>query len=203
VTASAGNHALGVAWAARRLGRAATVVVPESVSPAKLDALLRAGCHVERVGVGYDQAEAYALAMAGPGRRYLSAYNDEDVIAGQATIGAELEQLHEPITVVVPTGGGGLLAGIALWAEQRAGVRVVGVESAASRALSTAVASGAVATVPVSPTLADGLAGNLEPGAITPAIVRDRVEDIVAVTEQGAEVFGELSGPVRDPFRRG
>ena len=88
---------------------------------------------------------------------------------------------------MVPVGGGGLLAGTLLWAADRPDVRVVGVEAAASRALSAAVAAGRVVAVPVAPTLADGLAGNLEAGSVTPALARGRVHAIVAVTEEEIE----------------
>ncbi len=90
------------------------------------------------------------------------------------------------MTVVVPAGGGGLLAGVALWAAGRPGVRVVGVEAAASRALSAAAAAGRVVAVPVGATLADGLAGNLEQGSVTPALVAGRVR-FAAVSEAEIE----------------
>jgi threonine dehydratase len=188
VTASAGNHALGVVLAARRLGVDATVVVPATASPAKLAALRRLGGRVVEHGDGYDQAERHALRLAGDGAVYVSAYNDPHVIAGQATCPFELgEQVGGELTVVVPAGGGGLLAGVALWAARRQGASVVGVEAAASRALSAAVEAGRVVEVPVSATLADGLAGNLEPGSVTPELVRGRVRAFAAVGEAEIE----------------
>ena len=181
ITASAGNHGLGVAWAAATLGRAATIVVPENASPAKLAALERIGADVVRHGDAYEEAEAHALALDG---RFVSAYNDRDVIAGQATIGAELPA--GPLLVVCAIGGGGLLAGLVLWARERGDARVVGVEAAASRAVSTAAAAGRVVEVEVRPTLADGLAGNLEPGSLTPQVARD-ADALVAVEEPAIE----------------
>jgi threonine dehydratase len=186
VTASAGNHALAVAWAARELDRRAVVVVPENASPAKLAGLDRLGADVRRHGSSFDEAEAHALELAassGAGE-YLSAYDDTVLFAGQATLGAELEDLGEPLTVVCPVGGGGLLSGLCAWAAGRPGVRLVGVEAAASRAVSTAIRAGRVVTVEVGPTLADGLAGNIAPGAVTWEIIGGRADDLVAVSEE-------------------
>jgi threonine dehydratase len=188
VGASAGNHALALVEAARRLGLRATVVVPRTGSAAKLAALRRLHADLVVHGDDYDQAERHALELADAGGAYVSAYNDPHVIAGQATWAAETaEGLPGGATLVVPVGGGGLLAGTLLWAADRPDVRVVGVEAAASRALSAAVAAGRVVAVPVAPTLADGLAGNLEAGSVTPALARGRVHAIVAVTEEEIE----------------
>src|SRR3954469_3483765 len=113
VTASAGNFGLGVAWAAQRLGRSATVVVAESASPAKI-ARLR-GFDVELVihGADYDEAERHALSLPG---RYVSPYNDTAVIAGAGTVALELPDAE---TIVVPIGGGGLASGIRLATDAR------------------------------------------------------------------------------------
>ena len=193
VTASAGNHALGIAWAAARLGIPATVVIARSASPAKRSALERLPVELVIHGSTYDEAEAFALHLAAdPGRRatFVSPYNDPDVVAGQATILDEiLDQLpgSGPLTVIVPGGGGGLLAGCALRARDRETperpIRIIGVESAQSLGLSTSVHAGSMVTVDVGPTLADGLAGNLEPGSITVALLRDTPVDMVAVTD--------------------
>jgi threonine dehydratase len=183
VTASAGNHGLGVAWAARTLGRAATIVVPETASPAKIAALRGLGADLRTAGAGYDEAERHALALAADGRAFVSAYNDRDVIAGQATLGTELPD--GPLCVVVPVGGGGLLAGMVSWAAGRGGVRVVGVEAAASRAVSAAVAASEIVEVEVGATLADGLAGNLEPGSVT--VEAARRAELTAVGEPAIE----------------
>jgi threonine dehydratase len=188
VAASAGNHALAVVEAARRLGQRATVVVPRTASTAKLAALRRLDADLVAHGNGYEEAERHALELAAAGGVYVSAYNDPHVIAGQATWAAETAaQVAGGATLVVPVGGGGLLAGTALWAAARPDMRVVGVEAEASRAVSAAVAAGRVVEVPVGPTVADGLAGNLEPGSITPALAAGRVHAFVAVTEPEIE----------------
>jgi threonine dehydratase len=174
VTASAGNHGLGIAWAASRLGVQATIVVPETASAAKIEALRAFPSTLITHGSGYEAAEQHALHLAGDAGRYVSAYNDPYVIAGQSSMLVEiLEQISEPFTVVAPVGGGGLISGLALAAYACAReIKVVGVEAAASRAVSTAVREGHVVPVSVAATIADGLAGNLDPSAVTPDIIR-------------------------------
>jgi threonine dehydratase len=195
VAASAGNHGLGVAWAAARLVRPATVIVPEHAARAKVEALRALPVTLVEHGRSYEAAERHALAMAvGTGMTFVSPYNDPVVIAGQATIGRELDdQVTGELTVVAPVGGGGLLAGLALWARARPGVRLAGVESSRSRGLSSAVAAGRVVPVPVGDTIADGLAGNLEPGSVTPELVAGA--QLVAVDED------ELKGAMRWLFK--
>jgi threonine dehydratase len=189
VTASAGNHGLGVAWAATRLGRRATVVVPETASPAKVAALQQFDVRLVAHGPSYDEAEAHALELAARGMVFVSPYNDTHVIAGQATVGAELgRQLPDgPVTVVAPIGGGGLSSGIALWASTREGARVVAVESERSRPFRAALDAGRIVPVESSTTLADGLGGNVEPGSVTFELVRDHVADVTVAEEAELE----------------
>lgn len=184
VTASAGNAGLGLAWAARELGRSVTVVVPGNASAAKVEALRRFPVELVQIGTSYDDAEAEALRRAAEGAYYLSAYNDTHVIAGQGSIGHELAaQLAGPLTVVCGVGGGGLAAGIALWASTRDDVSVVGVEAEVSTAVSAAVRAGHVVDVEVGPTLADGMAGGIERGSATVDVIRDHVDSLVTVSE--------------------
>jgi threonine dehydratase len=184
VTASAGNHGLGVAYAAETLELPAMVVCPATASSLKLEKLRQFPIELLLAGETYDAAEAAALELGRQGRCYVSAYNDPAVIAGQGTIAIELlEALEGPLTILVPTGGGGLLSGVALWATQRPGVRVVGVESAASPALRAALDAGGIVPIEVLPSLADGLSGNLEPGSMTVDLVRSLVDDVVVVGE--------------------
>jgi len=173
VTASAGNHGLGVAWAAARLERPATVVVPEHASPVKVGALRTYPIELVEHGADYDAAEQYALALAAAkGASFVSPYNDPLVIAGQGTIGLELDaQKDSELTIVASVGGGGLLSGLFLWSTSHPGVKVVGVESTESRGVSTAIASGRIERVAVGYTIADGLAGNPEPGSVTPEML--------------------------------
>ncbi len=184
VTASAGNHGLGVAFAASKLGAQVTVVVPTGASAAKVAALQQFDVRLVLHGEEYGQAEAHALALAAAeGSRYVSPYNDPDVIAGQSTLARELRaQVPDLATVVVPCGGGGLLAGTVLELEGT-GVRVVGVESEASPSMSTALAAGAVVPIEVEASLADGLAGNLEPGTVTLRIALAHGVEVLTVSE--------------------
>jgi threonine dehydratase len=186
VTASAGNHGLGVAFAARLLGVPATIVLPTNASSAKRAALERFDVDLVAYGVTYEEAESHALTLATSGAaRFVSPYNDTEVIAGQATIALELfDQVGNLSTLVAPIGGGGLVAGLALAATTRPGVTVCGVETAASPAVSQSAAAGHVVPVRITPTLADGLAGNLETGSVTVALVARLVDQLVQVDEQ-------------------
>ncbi|MFD2396230.1 threonine/serine dehydratase [Prauserella oleivorans] len=184
VTASAGNHGLGVAFAATRLGRRATVVVPGTASPAKVAALRAFDIELVQTGTSYAEAEAHALELAARGARFVSPYNDPDVVAGQATIGYELaEQTRGPLTVVCGVGGGGLASGLGLWAAERTDVRLVGVEADAAPSMAAAVRAGRQVPVEVGPTIADGIAANLEAGSVTIDLVAKHVDELVAVSE--------------------
>jgi threonine dehydratase len=184
VTASAGNHALGIAYAAAVLDRRATVVTSTLASPAKVAAIRRFDVELVQVGTTYDDAERHALELAADGAEFVSPYNDPRVIAGQATIGAELaDQIPGPLTVVCGVGGGGMASGIGLWASTQPGIRVVGVEVGASMAVSAAVAAGRVVPVEIGDTIADGMGGNIEPGSVTVPLVTRYVERLVSVSE--------------------
>jgi threonine dehydratase len=177
VTASAGNHGQAVAWAAREAGVGATIFMPVDAPMAKVDATRSYGAEVVFAGEGFDEAVAAALELAGAGSTLVHAFEDARVVAGQGTIGLELaEQLPDPLdAVVVPLGGGGLTAGVALaLAELRPGTRVVGVqaEACAPYAGSTAF----------SYTIADGIAVKT-PGDLTSAILSDLGVEIVTVSD--------------------
>jgi threonine dehydratase len=188
ITPSAGNAGLGIAWAAAALGVDATVVVAETASPAKLAALEALPLTLVRHGAGYDDAEAHALELAAAGATFVSGYNDTGVIAGQSTLGRELDaQLRGPVTVACPLGGGSLSSGLGLWASGRAGARVVAVEAERSPGFSTALAAGRITPIEVGETIADGLAGNIEPGSVTFELVRDHVDAVVSVSEPEIE----------------
>lgn len=184
VTASAGNHGLGVANAAALLGREATIVVPVTASRTKVDALRRFPVTVVEHGDRYDDAEQHALELARAGARFVSPYNDPDVVAGQGTLAIEvLRQVPLPCTLVVGVGGGGLAAGVALWASGVPGLRVVGVEGEGAPAMKAALDAGRIVPVNTLPTVADGLGGNLEPGSITFELARRHLDDVVVVGE--------------------
>jgi threonine dehydratase len=185
ITASTGNHALATAFVAARLGTPATVVVPATVSEAKLRSLRALSAEVIAFGDDYESAERHATDLAEAGAHYLSPYNDPDIIAGQATLGTELlRQLDGPFTVVCSVGAGALASGLGLAASQTDRMTVVGVESVASPAVSAAVRAGRVVPVEIGRTLADGIAGNLAPDSITVGLVRAHVAGLVAVTDE-------------------
>ena len=176
VTASAGNFGLGVAWAAQRLGLQATVVVAETASPAKIEALRAFGVELVVQGADYDEAERHALSLPG---RYVSPYNDTDVIAGAGTIALELP--GDVDTIVVPIGGGGLASGIRL----ATAARVVGVVPAAFPAMRVALEHGGVVEIEGERTVADALHGNIEPGSVTVELLRG--VEVIEVSEEQIE----------------
>lgn len=187
VTASAGNHGRAMAYAAQRLGLRLVVFAPRSAPRAKLDYIARHGADL-RPAPTYEDAERLAKAFAADtGATYISPYSHPDVIAGAATVAVEiLEDWPDVDTIVASVGGGGLLAGISLAARAFAGtnVEIVGVECAASPAFHEALAAGRIVEVQVHATLADGLAGNMDPDSITFELVRDNVHRMVLAPEQ-------------------
>jgi threonine dehydratase len=177
VAASAGNHGQAVAWAAREAGVAATIYMPEDAPMAKVDATRSYGAAVVLAGQGFDEAREACREEVEAGATEIHAFEDEVVIAGQGTLGLELaEQLERDLEVlVVPVGGGGLASGIALaLKEVRPGVRIVGVQAANCAPLAGETL-GAY-------TIADGIAVK-KPGELTSAILRDRLDGVVTVTD--------------------
>jgi threonine dehydratase len=186
ITASAGNHAQAVALHASRLGIAATVVMPERTPLVKIEATRGFGARVELHGTSYDEAAECAAALAENERLvYVHPFDDLDVIAGQGTLGLELlEQLPEIDAVVVPVGGGGLLAGVACAIkETRSNVRVYGVESAAFPGMQVAYDSLVPPASLGRRTIADGIAVR-RVGARTVPLVRRYADGIVLVSEE-------------------
>jgi threonine dehydratase len=186
VTASAGNHGLGVARAASLLGVSATVVVPETASAAKVEALRSSGAELVQCGPTYDEAEAEGLRLARErGLPFISAYNDPAVVAGGGTIALEiLDDAPHTETLIVPAGGGGLIGGVGVAAHGlQPDITVYGVQSVASPALHAALQAGTVVPVEVKPSLADGLAGNVEQTTITLGLLKEHVREVVLVEE--------------------
>lgn len=185
VTASAGNHAQGVALACRERGVAATVVMPRTAPLAKQLATRGYGAEVVLVEGGLVEAIERARALA-EARKWLFVppFDAPEVVAGQGTLGLELlEELPELATVLVPAGGGGLLAGVAVAVKSsRPDVRVVGVQSAAMPGLLASRAAKAPVTVGRARTIADGVAV-AGPSALTHALIERYVDDLVEVPE--------------------
>ena len=190
VTASSGNHGIAVATAAARHGMPLTVLVGASVSPSKLErlrALESDLCVVEIFGRDSDDAEAEARRRDTAGLAvYVAPYNDADVVAGQGTVGAEiLDAWPECDAIVVPIGGGGLISGIGLWAKAvNPSLRLVGVQPSASPPMYAYLESGSTKPMPIAPTLADGVAGNIERDSITWRMCRQLVDEVVVVHEE-------------------
>ncbi len=190
VTASSGNHGIAVATAAIRHGMRLTVLVGHSISPAKLErlrALETSRVTVELSGDDTDAAEAEARRRDDAGQAiYIPPYNDPEVVAGQATVGVEiLADWPEVDTIVVPIGGGGLISGIGLWAKAvKPGLRLIGVQPSASPPMYGYFATGSTDPMPIAPTLADGVAGNIERDSITWKMCRQLVDEVAVVEEE-------------------
>ncbi|MGA8254983.1 MAG: threonine ammonia-lyase [Nocardioides sp.] len=186
VAASAGNHAQGVALAAQLLGIDATVFMPEGAPIPKEKATRAYGADVVFHGRYLEDALQAAHAFAAEtGAVLIHPFDHVDVVAGQGTVGLEiLEQVPDAATVVVPTGGGGLLAGIAIAVKAlRPDVRVVGVQAKGAAAYPCSLERGAPVPLTSMKTMADGIAVGL-PGEITFAAVRDHVDEVVTVSEE-------------------
>jgi len=160
IAASAGNHAQGVAVAARTAGVPATIIMPEWVSLSKQEASVGYGARVILKGQSLEESIVYAMKMAeAEDMTFIHPYDDDAVIAGQGTIGLEiLEDLPGVDLIVVPVGGGGLIAGIAVAVHAiRPEVRITGVQAAACPSAPAARREGTPVTVDALPTIADGI----------------------------------------------
>ena len=186
ITASAGNHAQGVAYHAHRLGIRATIVMPERTPLIKVTNTERFGARVILHGRSYDEAMVEALRLQQQeGQGLIHPFDDEGVIAGQGTIGLELlEQCPEVDAVVVPLGGGGLVSGIAVAIKAiRPEVRIVGVEAENLPAAGRAREAGELVTIAPGETIADGIAVR-RIGDHTFRMVEELVDDLVMVSEE-------------------
>lgn len=185
IAASAGNHALGLAYHGQRLGIPVTVVMPEFAPLIKRTTCRQLGANVILTGQTFDDARAAAQALCTErGLTYIHGYDDPAVIAGQGTLGLEiLEQVPEVEAIVVPIGGGGLIAGIALAVKHlRPEVKIYGVEPIRAASFTAAIEAGHPVLAPMKPTLADGLAVP-QVGTNTLAIARPLMERVVMVDE--------------------
>jgi threonine dehydratase len=186
IAASAGNHALGLAYHGQLLGLAVTVVMPQFSPLIKVTTCRRLGANVVLHGESLLESRLHALQLAkAADLTYIHGFNDPHVIAGQGTLGLEiLEQVPDAECVIVPVGGGGLIAGVALAIKsQRPDVKVFGVQPERAACFVAARAQGKPVEIGVTPTLADGLAVNLV-GDNAFAIARDLVDDVVTVSEE-------------------
>lgn len=193
ITASSGNHGIGAARAAQSLGRKLTVVLPESVVPEKLAKIRSYGVEVVLHGAETGLAEQHAQHLAQTtGARYVSPYNDADVIAGQGTIGLELlDQAAQIDTVFIAMGGGGLVSGIgAVLKAFSPATRIIGAAAEASQALALSMAAGCVVDCPHDDTLADAVAGGIDSDTLTLPLAGAVIDEVVTCSE--AEILAAL-----------
>lgn len=189
VAASAGNHAQGVAFAARELGIKATIFTPMGVALPKLLATRHYGAEVVLHGANFAETNAAAQAfVAESGAHFVPPFDDEGVIEGQGTVALEMLEVAPDIeTIIVPIGGGGLIAGVAAAAKQLAAregrpMRIIGVQSENAAPYPVSLEMGEPVTIQTKPTIADGIAVS-RPGSRNFAIVRDYVDEIVTVSD--------------------
>ena len=197
VTASAGNHGAALAYAARAAGVPVTVFAPSTAPGTKRDKIRGLGARLIDTCANYDDAEHAAVAHAAEtGAVFVSPYNDPDVVCGQGTMALEiLEDVARCDAIVVPVGGGGLASGVALAvAGVQPRVDVFGIEPAVNPAFTEALRAGAITTIPVVDTVADGLGGNMQEGSITFGLVRDFGVAISLAPEDAiAHAIGDLA----------
>lgn len=189
VAASAGNHAQGVAFAARQLGIRSTIFMPVGVALPKLSATKEYGADVELSGNVVDETLRAAAEFAREtGAVFIHPFDHRDVVTGQGTLGLEiLEQLPDVDTILVPIGGGGLISGVASAVKQKAAatgrtVRIIGVQAANAAAYPVSLIAGEPTEIKIAPTIADGIAVS-KPGTINFEIIRDVVDEVITVEE--------------------
>jgi threonine dehydratase len=185
VTASAGNHAQGVAMASSLLGIHSTIVMPEGTSLAKQMATRSYGGKVLLFGKNMEEALGYAHQLEREGRVFIHPFDDEEVIAGQGTIGLEiLDEVPRVEAMILPVGGGGLISGVAtIVKKRRPEVKIIGVQSSHAPSALLSLKKGKIVEVKTQPTLADGIAvGRI--GEITFPIIQKKVDQLVKVDEE-------------------
>ena len=186
VAASSGNHGAAIAYAMKKLGVTGVIFVPEQTSPAKVDAIKRAGGDVRFFGTDGLDTEMHAREFAAEqGMTYLSPYNDAEVIAGQGSCGVEIaKSLSQVDAVFIAVGGGGLLSGVGSFLKSvNPDVDIVSCQPTASAVMTESVKAGEILDLPSDKTLSDGTAGGIEAGAITFDICKDVIDRFVTVDE--------------------
>ncbi len=187
MTASSGNHGAAFSWALKRFGLEGSIVLPEITAPTKIDALLLFGANILKHGDDCIKAERYGRKTAETqGLTYIPPYNDFQIIGGQGTIGIELMRRVQTIDcVLVPVGGGGLIAGIAGYLKsENKNVEIIGCQPENSAVMYQSIQAGKILDLESKPTISDGSAGGIEPDSITFPICQELVDDFVLLTEK-------------------
>lgn len=185
IAASAGNHAQGVAYSARTLNIPCTIVMPKRAPISKILATESYGAKVVLEGDTFDDANVHARELQKKtGATFIHAFDDEDVITGQGTIGLEiLEQLPDVDAIVCPIGGGGLISGLATAIKAKnPNIKIYGVETTAVPSMKKSISENTPMMIDASPTMADGIAVK-QPGDKTFEMIQKKVDDIVLVDE--------------------
>ena len=192
IAASAGNHAQGVAIAAAQYNIACTIVMPETAPLAKVTATQGYGAEVVLHGFTYDDAYQYCLELQQEtGATFIHAFDDPDIIAGQGTLGLEmLSDLPDADALIVPIGGGGLIAGITIAARAlRPSIKIIGVQASGAAGCRASLDAGELRTLSSIATIADGIAVK-RPGTLTFPIIQNLVDDVVVVNDE--EIIGAV-----------
>jgi len=186
ITASAGNHGQGVAYAAQKLGLPAKVVVPKTTPHVKIEGIRKFGAELVLFGDNYDEAECRAKELARrDGCAYISPYDDELIISGHGTVGLEIVEACPGVdVVVVPVGGGGLISGVSIAVKStKPEVEIVGVQSEASPVMFGSLKAGRIVEAPKAKTIAEGLSGGIEKGSLTFEIAKHCIDRMLLVKE--------------------
>ncbi len=202
VSASTGNHGLAIAHAARLEGIGLTLFLPRTAAAVKRAKIEAFEVDIRTFGDDCGATEVHAREYAaGAGKFFVSPYNDPAIVAGQGTIGVEvLEDEPEVEDVIVAVGGGGLIAGIAGYLKAvKPGTRIIGVEPETSAFMKASVEAGRLVSIEEGETVADAVAGGIEPGSITFSLCRDLVDTYITVPERS--IVGAMA-TVREKYGR-
>jgi threonine dehydratase len=186
VAASTGNHGQALCYASQIENIALTLYLPKTASPLKIARIKNYGVSPFLYGTDCEKTEIHARRIAErSGRTYISGYNDYDIVCGQGSLGMEiLEDIPDVQDVLVPVGGGGLISGIAGYIRNvNPGVRVFGVEPENSRFMAASIIAGRLVRLREKKTIADAVAGGIEPGSITFPLCQKYVDEFLTVTE--------------------